>query len=967
MNKKIKVILMCALSSLFIIGCKNDDKVPSNSLNSSSSSSSDVYVEHQHKKVVLKESKLACLRGSGKPSIAGDNIPTGSYLKDPVIYNGRSIAENIIESCPIGEMKDELVIYTPDFWKRTTPQREDEVVVEYVVKKVREEMVDGKLTPIYEIVNEYQKTDTIIPIDGFVISVPGGYSTNAKLEVGQQVDLNSFTLNSYDTAVYSETGRRVPISSVNPVYMPATSANLFDVSSDTKRIWGDKRLNTILFEYESESSSYKAVHFDQQNYSNNLNIPVEGFMLANQISLSNTASLLLEKGVIFDENEKVYLESPVGLYNEKISYKIGYQGSYVDGNGVTQNIGPNVQIVNDNRTFNEWGYEFAIVDGRVVDHAVNLSHPANGYRIRITGYSDPIEGHIATLKDQFKIGVPVQYDSYQLVIDHNLPNFATQYLGHLENKINQYINKYESDLYDIDITKVEEIKAEFQKNATALETVNLETTTNQYHYQNRIKYAKYLEEQAYLYAIAPEPVETRSIWHYPLDSKSSVQTIQTIVDKIKDANFNEVIVSGGISEVNNYGLVYHSKYANMAPSAQNDYGKYKDYLDAFVSIAHEAGLKVQVSMSNWFLYQEIIDKHPEYGNYFATNFDGSDGLNNGGEITKFLDPANPIVRQLYLDMYQEIIDNYDVDGFHLDYIRYGAGNEAPNPNSQGYTQAALDGFKEAYPSYNHINDLTTFKTQLKTSSAMYKDFCDYRRSVVTNFVADVRTITQGKQLTIAVVSNVESAKNGKLQDWETWLQQNYIDSIYLMAYYLDSGYVIKDSLKALQIANNSSYVVSGISPVFSNLEIMEVPRQFEGARSTKVQGTALFASHSFGNRPELGQYLKGEGNKGAYRQDAIVSYENLEKVTKAFVDTIKDRTERIYKEYMSESQKAALQTDLEALLATKNDVSKAYSKISEMITAADNQTYGMGNIEKRLIETLTYAQSIYIIKSFKEA
>ena len=961
MNSKLKVALLCILTSFMMVSC--GEKKTSSSTQSSSSTQQQDY---EHKSVEVKEYKTSCMKGSGRILAGGKVIAaSSSYLKNPATYDGKNASKNVIKTCPVGELTDKMVFYTPDGWLRKPSIREDANVLEYLVRPVDEVYKNGVKTPVYEIVGMRQEAETVVPVDGIVISVPLDFSSDASLFVGQKIEFDGFDFNTYVSGIYSENGRRVPIKSVNPTYMPYAAANLFDVSADTKVVWGNKRLNTIMFEYDDASSSFKATEFNQKVHDNDLKVPTDGFMLANEVISANPLSLLLEKGVIFDEGQKVYLENPVGLFDEKIIYKIGYQGTYTDENGNVKNIDPNVEVATTNKTFSEWGYEFSIVDGKVNDGAVNLTHPSNGYRVHF--YNDRIEDHIATFKNQFRIGASVSYNANEVILDYNLPNFAPTYLKRLEDNINSYIAKHDENLYDINVDAIKEIKTKFQENVQYLNSIKLDTETEKYYYQNRVNYAKYLADQAYLYSAANEPVETRSIWYYPLASSYTIDSITTSLKQIRNAGFNEVILSSSISEINNYGLVYKSQYAAIAPSvASGSYGKYKDYMDAFVTIAHKEGLKVQVCTATWFFYQAILDKDSSFADCFATNYDGTNGTDSSGEITKFFDPANPKVRDLYLDMTKELLNNYDIDGIHLDYIRYGAGNDGVT-TSQGFTQAALDGFKAEYPTYSYINDLTQFKNLIRTNSSMFNDFNNFRRNVITKFVASTRDLAKGKQLTIAVVSNVDAAKYGKLQDWKVWLENNYIDSIHLMAYYCDSGFVKKDSKVALEHANGKSYVVTGISPIFSNLEMMTLPEEIEGARSTGVQGTALFASHSFGNRPELGEYLNGENGRGVYNTQAIATYEKTEMTTKVFVEKIKERIANIYKRKgsMTSSQESALIKDLDALLATKNNTESALIKINEMVELAKVNTYGTNQVKDRVLETLEYMQSIYRVKVHK--
>ena len=206
-------------------------------------------------------------------------------------------------------------------------------------------------------------------------------------------------------------------------------------------------------------------------------------------------------------------------------------------------------------------------------------------------------------------------------------------------------------------------------------------------------------------------------------------------------------------------------------------------------------------------------------------------------------------------------------------------------------------------------------------------------------------------------------KNGKLQDWESWVKKGWINSLYLMAYYCDYHKVADDSIIALNAANNKSYVVTGISPVGMGLEIMEVFNQIAGARDVNVQGTAIFATHSF-YRQDLSQYLNGKNNQGAYNTKAIVSYESIKNVINAYMTTLKDRAERIYlpSGKMNQNQYDDLLNDINIMLSVLKDNNDCLIDVINQLNIMAKKSYGDENVMNRINEMFNQIRTNLAIK-----
>lgn len=155
----------------------------------------------------------------------------------------------------------------------------------------------------------------------------------------------------------------------------------------------------------------------------------------------------------------------------------------------------------------------------------------------------------------------------------------------------------------------------------------------------------------------------RGVWVHP-KLFASPEKADRMLDTVQAANFNAIFVLVFID-----GNVYfesnlvEKKTSNDAPP---DY----DPLGYVVTKAHQRGLQVHA----WFTVGRIgpregepgpiLSRHPEWGLVDAA----------GSSKIHWLNFTRPEARQFMSDLILGVARNYDVDGIHLDYIRYPGEN-----------------------------------------------------------------------------------------------------------------------------------------------------------------------------------------------------------------------------------------------------------------------------------------------------
>lgn len=136
-----------------------------------------------------------------------------------------------------------------------------------------------------------------------------------------------------------------------------------------------------------------------------------------------------------------------------------------------------------------------------------------------------------------------------------------------------------------------------------------------------------------------------------------------------------------------------------------------------------------------------------------------------------LNPCLPEVRRHIVRVVQEILERYDVDGIHLDYVRY-AWDETPDAERRFPRDPRTLALYRRDTGLQPDDDPARWKT--------------WRAQQLTQLVGEIRrTIDRhrpGATLTAAVIRNPAVGYGSFLQNAVAWLRAGYLDAILPMAY-----------------------------------------------------------------------------------------------------------------------------------------------------------------------------------------
>ncbi len=371
----------------------------------------------------------------------------------------------------------------------------------------------------------------------------------------------------------------------------------------------------------------------------------------------------------------------------------------------------------------------------------------------------------------------------------------------------------------------------------------------------------------YSIAISAQNSEFRASWVITWDYISASSTVEEnkariiqILENHKKANMNAVLW-----QVRQSGSVYYQ-------SSYEPWGSYAGGVDpgfdplAFViEEAHKRGMEVHAWFNTFMISSMAADRvtaqHPDW---ICTNGDGT-------AMTKYyaLSPGIEAVREYTRDVAMEIVNNYDIDGLHLDYIRWNEYDNADMTTTKKSEEFPLDGMisEEKLTRLKSLKSETTrfiFDQYHPYSGGVpsgYSSWADWRRASVTEFVEmlhdSIQQVKPYVRLSAAALGKYmlggETGWNGYyvvFQDAALWFNQGYVDQLTPMHYHWLTGSAFLSELESdwepyigTGISAGRMYTVGPGSYILVNNDVLENHEQIVTSCRTKdwVDGFQFFS------------------------------------------------------------------------------------------------------------------------------
>ena len=313
----------------------------------------------------------------------------------------------------------------------------------------------------------------------------------------------------------------------------------------------------------------------------------------------------------------------------------------------------------------------------------------------------------------------------------------------------------------------------------------------------------------------------------PSNTERQKRELTDILDKLQKANINIVILQTRIRG----SVIYPSKIEpwDAAITGKSNQAPSYDPLKFAIDECHKRGMELHA----WVVCIPLgtSQRQKAHGNMSVTRHHSNLCKTVGGEV--FMIPGQTGTADYIADICREIVQNYDVDGISLDYIRY--------PESQ----------------YRFSDD-----NLYKASSGLSK--AEWKRENITRIVRKVhdavKPIKPWVRLSSSPIGKYRDLNRQRSGGWncydavyqdpQLWLRENYQDMLFPMMYFLGNNFY-----PFLYDWNENRYghpVVPGLGIYFldpreGKWQLNDVRPEMHASRDCGIGGIAFYRSYYLTN------------------------------------------------------------------------------------------------------------------------
>ncbi|MBD2870190.1 glycoside hydrolase family 10 protein [Paenibacillus arenilitoris] len=803
---------------------------------------------------------------------------------------------------------------------------------------------------------------TYIPPDGYVLSGTGAAAAIVDaLRVGDSVTAN-FPIPALPDRYFSIGGAVVPITQINAGRGPA------DIVLYLPSYGSATRTNPWGMELTVENGTVTRIVAIAQDaggnwLDNNSPIPPGGYVLSIQADSPHYGQL----------NGTVREGDPIDLHTDNESliqaYKTGYDalnpktrednpGGWDDGSNAPfpGHRGADQLIVYDgsygsSTGTNPWGYEVTVnADGKVTRIGGNDSPiPAGGYVISGHGVqADWLSEHVA-------VG-----SAFKLLAEKKQALFLFTPESYLDkgrigiDAAGQALLDAKRQFLDVDYAGIERELAQAEEGLGAL-SERIRQGNFERFAEDFAKLAEGVDRAGFM-TYESRAVDHRSIWIRP--KETSRAQVKEHIAKLAAMHINSIYLE---TWWNGYTIFPTSNPL----AAQNPmYGGF-DVLQAYIDEAGNAGIEVHAWVENFFvgvtgMTGPVKGLKPEWSMISRKGDDFQD-VPLYSTRYYFLNPVLPEVRDFVAGIYRELLQNYDVDGLHLDYIRYPDAGDYTN--DFGFDPYTRDLFKQ-----EHGVD----PIELHPGDELWSAWSDLKKNTINEFVyrvsGEAKAIKPGIKVSAAVWPNYERGPEYMSQEPKDWAAKNKIDQLFPMSYHLDAVSVAADAASSVALVGGKSLVVIGVGTNLGLTKEMLLD-QIKQSVDRGVSGSALFEFESLFNNGYDSALLAG-----IYSKKAIVPDRDPLLSVRTIAGEMRRKIEQIYipmggikggKTYVKELEK--LEKGWKDNKSAAKEAAKSIKDIAKLTEGIAGDRYVNEEVKKRMAADLAQLRRIVAVYLSKAA
>lgn len=326
--------------------------------------------------------------------------------------------------------------------------------------------------------------------------------------------------------------------------------------------------------------------------------------------------------------------------------------------------------------------------------------------------------------------------------------------------------------------------------------------------------------KAYFLSHVSVETEGRALWNhsglgaYPGDWERSAK-------ELASAGVNIILPNMAWAGVAHYS-------SKILPQSKT-YTQYGDQIAQCVAAARKHGLEVHVWKITWNLEgapKEFVEK---------IRAEGRTQVSATGQALNWLCPSHPKNVLLELESSLEIVVNYDVDGIHLDYIRY--------PGSHA---CYCDGCRQRFVLATRLQIDEWPAAVLPKTGTHSEKYIEWRAQQITRLVRMLHKRLREADPKIKISAAVFGWYPGCIasigQDWIAWAKAGYVDFVCPMNYTESTDYFTELLVNQLALMPKDVAIYPGIGATASNslLTPDAVVEQIYVSRNLGASGWTIF-------------------------------------------------------------------------------------------------------------------------------
>lgn len=319
----------------------------------------------------------------------------------------------------------------------------------------------------------------------------------------------------------------------------------------------------------------------------------------------------------------------------------------------------------------------------------------------------------------------------------------------------------------------------------------------------------------------------KAVWSSPTsDYADGPDSVGPMVDRLAQAGFDLIVpvVKGGDGYVS-----YSSRIGRVHPQFET-----WDPLRVLVQRAKAAGMKVHP----WMCVFPEGENSPLFRKDESLRM-----VNRNGEPTPWACPVAEAVREYELSLYEEIMDQYDVDGVHMDYIRYDSEDVCFCPRCRS-------GFKKETGTdpieIGKVSEFNVFSERGRNRKhPAWPKWVEWRAGWVTKFVEELSNSVKvrGKELSAAVFMEIPECIVYEGQDWGDWGERGLVDYVFPMTYTNSTLMVKRRTRNHVAQVKGGCHVWEGLGKGSSRsaLSTQALVEQAQAALEEGAEGIVVFS------------------------------------------------------------------------------------------------------------------------------